>query len=1268
MQYAKKLLLLAAGMPLLAAAQTGTEWNDASITQVNREPAHTLELPAMSGADAVIEHSPYYTPLSGVWKFRWVPSPDKKPAGFERTDYDDSAWDDIAVPSTWQIYGLRHDKPWDRPLYTNSNYPFRFDEKTFSVMAPRPADWTYNDSMPNPVGSYRRVFRVHSDEQGRDFYLRFNGAGHGFYVWLNGHFVGYSEDSYLPSEFRVTDYVNFKGDNVLAVQVYRFTTGSLFEDQDYWRLTGIMRDVFLWSAPKAQIRDFFATTTFSDSYSRAVEHVSVELTGQKLEESTLSATLSRGGREVASRSKKVAAPGRAELALDVAEPKLWNAEEPNLYTLTLKLEKGGKLIDMRSCKVGMRQVGIDSEGAITINGRRIKIHGVNRHDFSQQNGRTLTREEIRADILLMKRLNINAIRTSHYPDNPYLYDLCDEMGLYVVAEANVECHGAQQLSSNPTFRKLIVERNRNQVLTLRNHPSIFIWSMGNESGPGENFRYASAAIHELDTTRLVHYEGNSNYADVSSTMYAPLSTIERIGREREAEAAAGKRPKPHFQCENTHSMGNAMGNQREYFNLYERYPALAGEFVWDWKDQGIMMPVEGTNGEYYWAYGGDFGDKPNDGNFCTNGVIFPDYTYSTKALNMKKIYQPADFAMSDSLRGTFVVRNKLAFASLAKYSFRCKVYEDGREISEHSLAMPDVPAGESREIRLDSLIPKTMKNNADYALRFIVSQREATAWAPAGYEVAAEQFTLRAAQKREAYKPREGKKLRVFTAGSGVVVESPDVRATFSAATGQLDSLTYRGRLIAKGMRLNAFRVPHDNDCYRAPSWQAMGLRDLTVSPGKWQTKENADGSATLTITDDYRGQGGVAFRAEMQYRVLADGAVSVESLIIPWQDGEIIPRIGFRFSAPKDFADFSWYGRGPGDSYRDRKECCFPSVWQSRVKEQVGKFMLPQESGNKEDVRYFSLTGGDKGGFSVLAPTLVAASVSDRAPEDMYTSPGDRKRHLYEVPKSDMTVVCVDAAMRGLGNNSCGPDVIEKYELRTRQEAMQFMIIPTSGVPSSEALRSAGLVSAPVAFERAKDTVCLRSDGERIFYSIDGKKYKPYTTPIIIRGGQTLRAYSETDGLERSMTSVYEVPAYVSKKDWRVVACSDEEGGSEKAANAIDEDPRTIWHSQYTGGTKGFPREITVDMGRAYDVAAFVYTPRTDGISNGLVKGYAVYLSADGKSWKMAAEGEFANSAVKKTVTLASPMRARYFRFVGKSEVNGNDFCSAAELGILTK
>ena len=1278
----KRLLTLAgivaATGVVTANAQTFKEWDDVGITHLNRERAHTLGIPladASAVSDNNIEQSPYYKSLNGVWKFKWVADPGKKPAGFEAPEYSIDGWDDIDVPSSWQVYGVRNGKQWDKPLYCNVAYPFSYDEKTYSVMANRPGWFTYNENMKNPVGNYRRSFTVPPEWDGRDVYVRFNGAGHGYYVWVNGKFAGYAEDSYLPSEFKITDLLK-NGENTIAVQVYRFTSGSFLECQDYWRMTGITRDVFLWSAPKTQIRDYFATTSLTDNYTNSTVDIETTIDGDPID-GTLTARIMDGGTLVAEKAISVSKNGNYDLSIPVSGPKLWSAEEPKLYDLSLTLtDDKGNDIDVRGHKLGFRQIEIGRKGEILVNGQPLLIHGVNRHDFSGDYGRTVPREEMEKDVMTMKSLNINAVRTSHYPNNPYFYDLCDKYGLYMIAEADVECHANTKLSSVDAFKDAMVERNENHVLWMRNHPSILIWSFGNESGNGPNFKAVATAIKNLDKTRLTHYEGNSDYADVSSTMYGGVEWMESIGRDRQNQANSGQKVKPHLQCENTHSMGNSMGNQREFYDVYEKYPALAGEFIWDWKDQGLKMPVPGKPDETYWAYGGDFGDNPNDGNFCINGVVFPDCSYSAKALNVKKIYQPADFIMKDSVKYEFEIKNKQTFRDLSDYDISYTVLEDGIEIGKGTIDNIDVKGGKSQDFALSDLLPAELSDGAEYFVRFSVTNKDATPWAEAGYEVASEQFRLREAIQKNPYASSSDSTIEIQEAGNSYTLSTPAFKAVFSKSSGQLSEYSLGDtKIIDKTIKLNAFRLPTDNDGRQKGTWESLGLRSMKATPGKWTVNVNDNGSVTLTVNNTYTGTGSspMSFTTQMSYTVMPDGVIAVSSLITPSRKNVIIPRLGFTFDMPKEFERYTWFGRGPWENYRDRKESCFPGLYHSTVTDQWTPYILPQETGNKEEVRFAVLTDDAGKGLMVVAPGLMSATASHwRAGNNI--SGQNRSKHPYEAKFTDKTVVCIDADMRALGNASCGPDVLDKYELRSQTTAFDFILMPISSQRTDSELVEMARVASPqcqpvvISSDKGVVTLTTSTEGAEISYSLDkGETYIQYAGPFSLSEGGYVMAYAEKEGMARSLVTDADIEMFIDKSKWSVYRVDSNQGGGEDVKNAIDNNSSSIWHTSYGSDQTACPHEIIIDMHDTYEVTGFVYEGRGD-MSNGRIKEFEIYFGNNPEVWGApAATGTFKDIAGEQIVELSVPLNARYFRLVARSEVNNNAWTSAAELGILT-
>lgn len=1249
------------------------EWDDWRVVELNREPAHDLNIPMRDESQLTsqsMESSPYYLSLNGIWKFHWSPDPSSAPAQFYSDGYSTTGWDDITVPYPWQVYGVRNSKNWDKPMYTNITYPFAIDYSNFSVMTPRPSNFTYNSSMMNPVGCYKRSFKLPANWDGRDIYVRFNGAGHGYYVWVNGKFVGYAEDSYLPSEWNITSKLH-SGENTIAVQVYRFTTGSYLEDQDYWRLTGIMRDVFLWSAPKTQIRDyFFRTDSLSADGTEARALLDVSITGDKLGKPSFTAVIKDGGRVVA----ECHANKTGQFTLNFShvtgiEP--WSAENPKLYDLVMTLRNGKKIVDQRGMKVGFHTIKAGPRGELMVNGKETIIRGVNRHDFSEITGRTVSREECERDIRLMKRLNINTIRTSHYPDNPFFYDLCDRYGIYVIGEANVESHGAGYgsgaLPHYHQFEHAIVQRSVRQVLTYRNHACIFVWSLGNESGPGDDLKAARDSIKAIDPTRLIHYERDNSLADINSSMYASVDWM----REQGEYALTQSRPKPRIQCENTHSMGNSEGNQREYYELYYKYPSLAGECIWDWKDQGLKMTA--SDGSTYWAYGGDFGDQPNSGDFCCNGVIFPDYSLSAKAYSVKKIYQPLDFVMDDSLSGSFTLISRLCQRNLNYLNVGYKVFQDdGKVLREGTIHHVDIAPGDSMKANLGSMVSGA-DDDAEVFIRFSATQKATTLWADAGYEVAAECFRLRAPLYRSKVGQDTGR-LKVTQNDSVVKVTGDHFEAVFS--NGLLSSYTYQGKkMLSAPLRLNVFRIPTDNDDGGAQynkAWDRLGLRDLTLQAGGFDvTRDDNRDRVTLRVTDDYKGSN-ISFCTTQSFRVYADGTIVVNNDVMPSVTGVQLPKLGFRTEMPAGFEQMTWLGRGPMESYRDRKEAQFVGLYTDKVSNQWTHYVLPQENGNHEDVRWMGVTDSEGDGMLFIAPDNMATTVGHWRSEEMYVNADDRARHTNEAKFCDNTVVSLDAYNRALGNASCGPDVLSKYKITSERCQFRFILKPVSDMADSAALARAARVTDPtckavtISEKQGHAVLSTTMPDATIHYSLDGINYAEYTTPVDMRQGGTLFAFSTREGFDKSGLSSRTFGSYVDKCPWRVVGY-DSYMPDNEPANAIDGNSETFWHTQWDPDVP-MPHHIIVDMGKSVTLSAFTYKGRADGMSNGRIAEYQLYMTNDTTHWGApVAKGTFANTDAVQTVPLPE-LSARYFKLVALSEVNGNAWTSAAELGVEAK
>ncbi|MHC4886790.1 MAG: glycoside hydrolase family 2 TIM barrel-domain containing protein, partial [Planctomycetota bacterium] len=713
------------------------DWQNMAIFERNREPSRATLLPYADGEAARSgqrERSPFFKLLSGTWRFAYVPSPEDAPDGFEGSDFDDSLWDRIPVPSSWQMLG------YGTPHYTNITYPI-------------PVDPPYVPD-ENPTGCYRTTFDLPAGWQGRCVNIIFDGVNSAFHLSLNGREVGYSQVSHCRSEFDLTDYL-VEGTNVLAVKVYQYSDGTYLEDQDYFRHSGIFRDVHLMATPQQHIRDLIVRTPLSDDCSTATLDLRTKVRnrGKDVEGLILTAELfDRAGSPImketvdGSLSLQATEERTASFVKELGALDLWTAETPNLYDLTLTLHNGdGTILEVENQRIGFRQVEV-RDGQFFVNGRSIKIKGVNRHDTHCELGHAVSVESMVTDVTLMKQHNINCVRTAHYPNDPRFYALCDEYGLYVIDEADLETHGfgyeAPDIPARlPEWEPAFIDRAERMVERDKNHPSIIMWSLGNEAGYGPNHDAMAAWIREADPTRPIHYERayEAEVVDVVSSMYTDIEggCDLRVSLIEEGEKAD---PRPYFICEYAHAMGQGPGNLKEYWETFYRYPRLIGGCVWEWVDHSVIL--ESEEGEPYFAYGGDFGDKPHDHNFCCDGLLYPDRTPHTGLLEYKKVLEPVWVEDVDAAAGKLRLTNRLNIATLAHLEGRWELKVDHRVIQEGTLEPLDIPAGESREVTLPLNLPAAVEEGSDVWLNLTFVQRETTLWAPRGYEVCATQIAV----------------------------------------------------------------------------------------------------------------------------------------------------------------------------------------------------------------------------------------------------------------------------------------------------------------------------------------------------------------------------------------------------------------------------------------------------------------------------------------------------------------------------------------------
>ncbi|WP_255491120.1 glycoside hydrolase family 2 TIM barrel-domain containing protein [Dysgonomonas sp. 520] len=1055
------------------------DWENISVLEINREEARADFIPFATVEQAIKgdkEKSPYYMLLNGNWKFNWVKHPDERPKDFYQTNYNDNSWKTIPVPSNWEMQG------YGTPIYVSAGYPFKIDPPR--VMGEPKADYT-SFTERNPVGSYRHSFHLPKNWHNRRVFIHFAGVQSAFYVWINGVKIGYSQGSMEPSEFDITNYVK-EGKNQLAVEVYRWCDGSYLEDQDMWRTSGIHRDVFLYSTSDVRISDFAVRTVLDKDYKDASLQIKPELksyNGNKLENWNIQAQLydAQGKPVFADALTQDAFPvlnadhkasvmndrtpqrGPAKFAwleANVSNPLKWTAETPNLYTLVLSLKNDrNETIETVRCQVGFRSVEI-KDGQVLINGNPIRLRGVNRHEHDPATGRTISKERMIQDIVLMKQANINAVRTAHYPNNPLWYELCNEYGLYVMDEADIEEHGLRgQLASDPAWHAAFLDRAVRMAERDKNHPSIICWSMGNEAGYGPNFAAISAWLKDFDPTRFIHYEGaqgtptDPKTVDVISRFY-PRTQDEYLnpniaeGEDKErAENARWERllsiaqnpvdNRPVLTSEYAHAMGNAMGNFKEYWDEIYSNKRMLGGFIWDWVDQGLYKTAE--DGTRFMAYGGDFGDKPNLKAFCFNGVVFAERETTPKYREVKKIYQPVlvELINADKKQIVVSVTNRNHHINLNEYEMRWKIINEEDTIESGIIKDFDIAAGEKKEI----IIPY---NKPIFNLRVSFHLKEKTLWAEKGHEIAFEKInagiTFIAPEITKQYPVRTTK------SDDKISLSGENFTATFDKKIGSLTSLRYDGReMIVSPLVFQGYRAPVDNDKgfgnWLAKDWKNHGLDSLKRTVKSVEIIEENDSRIEIkTIAESHAKNG--HFVHESVWKIYGNGDVYVYNTFTPKGDLPELPRLGVVMALNGDLENMKWNGHGPHENYSDRKESCPIGIYSSTVTDQYVPYPHPQETGNKEGIEWIELTDKDGKGISIQRyEGNMSGSALHFTANDL-----DVATHAYQLKPRKEVVLSLNAIMLGLGNSSCGPGVLKKYAIEKKAYNLAFEIRPLRG------------------------------------------------------------------------------------------------------------------------------------------------------------------------------------------------------------------------------
>ncbi|MCE5184872.1 MAG: DUF4981 domain-containing protein [Planctomycetaceae bacterium] len=1066
-----------------AVSLEAADWENQYVIQRNRLPARAtfISYPDEAAARSCNpELSAWRLSLNGPWKFRWSPRPQERPIDFFRPAYNAVAWDTIHVPSNWELEG------YGVPIYTSSEYPFKVDPPR--VTGEPAKDWTAYTNR-NPVGSYRRTFDLPAAWTSRRVFLHFAGVKSAFYVWLNGAAVGYSEGSMMPAEFEISPHVR-GGTNVLAVEVYRWCDGSYLEDQDMWRLSGIDRDVFLYCTGPVRIVDLAVRTELdlaahsgdvlircklgnAGEIGAAGWTVSGQLYdpderavwAEPLQHDAASILNPGYSADILNERTPQRGPARFEwLRGTLTNPRLWTAETPHLYTLVLTLkDAAGNTVEAVSCRVGFRQVRVE-DGQLLVNGRPIRLYGVNRHEFDPDHGQAVPLERMVEDIVLMKRFNINAVRTAHYPNDPRWYDLCDRYGIYVMDEANIETHGIRGLlASDLTWQAAFMDRGIGMVERDKNHPSVIIWSLGNESGYGPNFAALSAWIRAADPTRPIHYEGAQGSADDVSDPRDP-ETVDFISRMYPRVGALYDQPqearwpkilkiaeddrdsRPVLMCEYAHAMGNAVGNLKEYWDEIHSNRRMAGGFIWDWVDQGIRRKT--ADGRDYFAYGGDFGDKPNLKDFCFNGLVFADRKATAKLWEVKKVYQPIQIEAVGSRAGKIRLTNRYAFTDLNTLEGRWSVTRDGREIQSGVLGRIECRPGEETMVSIPIDVPK---EPGDYYARVSFHLPEKTMWAPAGHEVAWQQLPLLRVEPPAQIDSGNLPEIAVIEEGDLVRVTGSDFEAVFSRQTGTLCSLVYDGRqMLSKqgGPVLQAYRAPTSNDKAfgkgRARDWRQAGLDQLTRTVRSFEFKKTG-GSVQIQVTAVSATPTGAGFNLQTTWKVRGDGSIESANYFEPFGQLPPLPRLGVVMNVANEYECVNWYGRGPFENYSDRKEAADIGLWSAKVDDLYIPYPRPQETGLRTDVRWISLTDASGRGLLIKAAEPIAFSALHYTAADLA-----KTAHPFELTRRNEVILSLDARHSGLGNGSCGPGVLPEYEVKPEPVELHLYLAPVDENPDA--------------------------------------------------------------------------------------------------------------------------------------------------------------------------------------------------------------------------
>ncbi len=1001
-------------------------WENHQIDGINRMPARAHFLTFPSKEKALLNNNRYthaFKNLNGVWKFMFLDAPEYSPEGFFNSDFDVTKMDDITVPGNWQLqgYGKMH--------YSDLWYNF-------------PINPPYVPT-ENPTGIYKRTFFVEESYRDKKIIIRFCGVDSAYHLWINGKEVGYSKVARNESEFDITDLIRVGEENDVTVRVYQWSDGTYLEDQDMWWESGIFRDVELIGVPKDGINDYKVIADLDDEYKNGIFKVEAFLRTTK--EVNVTFELVDAGENTVFTKTVVAKEGKACIDEVIADVNHWTAETPYLYKLFMTVEDDGQIVEVIPQNVGFRNIRLNGE-TFLVNGVAIKFKGVNRHDYSPQNGRVVSREEIEKDIILMKQFNINAIRTSHYPNSYYLYDLCDEYGMYLIAETDLECHGFELtgdykwITDDPSWELAYVSRMTRMIERDKNHPAIIFWSLGNESAFGCNFRKMTDVAHEMDPTRLVHYEGDFDVesADVYSTMY---TWIENPKKPYLMKDIIEKSKKPHIHCEYCHAMGNGPGNLKDYQDLVYAHDKLQGGFVWEWFDHGIESFTE--SGEKYYRYGGDFGDDPSNKDFCIDGLIMPDRTPSPGLYEYKKVIEPITTTAVDIQKGIINLLSRYDFANLDRFNLVYKVMEDDVILQTGFMPVSSIEARANKDITLPyDLSTIKVKPGAHYYVNISYQLREDTSYASSGHELATAQFELPLYKEGIMVRP-EGI-LNVEKEHTTLHVKGANFSLDFNLVNGNLMNIVRDGmQVLSKGPRLTLWRAPISNDMEIIDKLKKVYFLHLEHEV-VMNIDYHMEGNILKVEVDTINSTTNSAwhFKTKYVYTVCPSGDILIDVEGTPSGRVDLapdmLPRIGVSMHLDKSMEHVRYFGMGPGENYADSKEAAQMGLYANTVDGLFTNYVIPQENGNHMGCKWVSMTN-DRG-MGLLASTEGDFNFSASWYEDKDL---DDAKHTCDLVKRDYIIFNVDYKQNALGTNSCGQWQLDKYRAKFEDFKLSFRLTP---------------------------------------------------------------------------------------------------------------------------------------------------------------------------------------------------------------------------------